>query len=188
MRHKYDTRGIVLARTPLGEANSLITLLTPTVGLVRARAQGIRKPGAKLAHGLTTLSESDVTLVQGKEGWRVVGAVLREQWAKVLTHEGRERVARVSGLLLRLVVDEMREERLFEEMGEFLTALRDRPSELHEAIELLVVLRLLALLGLDAGEDAMTLRGYDAPLLQQVLEARTSYIQRINQDISASGL
>ncbi len=187
MRHKYDTRGIVLARTSLGEANSLVTLLTPTVGLVRARAQGIRKPGAKLAHGLTTLSESEVMLVQGKEGWRVVGAVLEEQWAKVLPHPGRERVARVTGLLLRLVADEARDERVFEVVRGFLAALRDRPVELHEAIELLAVLRLLGLLGLDAG-DAVNPNGYEESFLQQVLKERAAYIQRINQGISASEL
>ncbi len=188
MRHKYDTRGIVLARTSLGEANLLITLLTPTIGLVRARAQGIRKPGAKLASGLATLSESEVMLVQGNEGWRVVGAVLGERWAKELPHHGRERAARVAGLLLRLVVDEMRDERLFDEVKEFLTALRDRPAALHEAVELLAVLRLLVLLGLDTGDDRVGMGGYDESLLKHVLEARVAYIQRINQGIGASGL
>lgn len=188
MRHKYDTRGVVLSRTPLGEANSLVTLLTPTVGLVRARAQGIRKPGAKLAAGLATLSESEVMLVQGKEGWRVVGAVLDEPWAKALPHGGRERAARVSGLLLRLVADESRDERVFAAFRGFLAALRDRPAELHEAIELLMVLRLLGLLGLDAGEARVGPDEYDEAFLRQVVEDRTSYIRRINQGISASEL
>ena len=38
MRHKYVTRAIVLARAPLAESASLITLLTEEFGLVRARA------------------------------------------------------------------------------------------------------------------------------------------------------
>jgi len=49
MRHKYETRGIVLSRSPLGEANAFVTLLTPELGLVRARAQGVRRSGAKLS-------------------------------------------------------------------------------------------------------------------------------------------
>jgi len=39
MRHKYETCGIVLARAPAGEANALITFITPSLGLIRARAQ-----------------------------------------------------------------------------------------------------------------------------------------------------
>ena len=84
MRHKYDTRGIVLSRLPLGEANAFITLLTPELGLVRVRAQGIRMPGAKLASALATFAESSLVLVRGREGWRLAGAVLEENWFKRL--------------------------------------------------------------------------------------------------------
>ena len=80
MRIKYQTRGIVISRVHTGEANTTIALLTEQVGLVYARAQSLRKPGAKLAHALTTLAESEVVLVRGKEEWRVAGAVLEENW------------------------------------------------------------------------------------------------------------
>mgnify|MGYP001567250827 CR=1 FL=1 len=76
MRYKYETRGIVLSRAPSGEANAFITLITPELGLVRARAQGVRKPGAKLAAALATFAESSLVLVRGKEDWRIAGAVL----------------------------------------------------------------------------------------------------------------
>jgi recombinational DNA repair protein (RecF pathway) len=64
MRHKYSTTAIVLSRTPLAEASALVTLLTADVGLIRARAQGVRKPGAKMASALQTLIESDVMLLR----------------------------------------------------------------------------------------------------------------------------
>src|SRR3989338_714111 len=78
MRHKYETRGIVLSRSPVGEAIPFVTLLTPELGLVRALAQSIRKPNAKLASALTTFAESSVVLVRGRDGWRLSGAVLEE--------------------------------------------------------------------------------------------------------------
>src|SRR3989344_4896688 len=114
MRHKYETRCIVLSRSPLGEANSFVTLLTSDLGLVRARAQGLRKSGAKLASALTTFAENDVVLVHGKESWRVAGAVLEENWfARFGSAESRERAGRVCSLILRLVAGGAHDPELF---------------------------------------------------------------------------
>lgn len=55
----------MLARHPIKESALLLTLLTEELGLVWARAEGLRKPGAKLAHALQTLSGAEVTLVRG---------------------------------------------------------------------------------------------------------------------------
>lgn len=189
MRHRYDTRGIVLARTPLGEANALVVLLTPELGLVRARAQSVRTSGAKLATGLTTLTESSVILVRGKEGWRLAGAVPEEQWfSKLPHHSSRERVSRVSGLLLRLVAGEVAESELFPIMRDYLEALATLPEENHEAAEVLVVLRILAALGLDTGEAPGETLTFTPEQLSQIATNRMAYITRINTGIAASGL
>lgn len=153
MRHKYESLAIVLTRSPLGEANTLVTLLTPGLGLVRARAQGLRKPGAKLAAALATFAESELVLVRGKEGWRVAGAVLAEnRFQQLPSRDVRVRAARVCGLLLRLVAGETHDAELYDVVQGFFDALSTTPADLHEAAELLVVLRVLAILGLDAGE------------------------------------
>lgn len=179
----------MLARSPLGEANALVTLLTPELGLVRARAQSVRTSGAKLAAALTTLTESSVILVRGKEGWRLAGAVPEEQWFTRLPHAAsRERVSRVSGLLLRLVAGEAAESELFPLMKEYLEALATLPEEMHEASEMLVVLRLLEALGLDTGEPSGVPATFAPAFLIQIAEDRTAYIARINTGISASGL
>ena len=189
MRHRYDTRGIVLARSPLGEANALVTLLTPELGLVRARAQSVRTSGAKLAAALTTLTESSVILVRGKEGWRLAGAVPEEQWfTRLSLAAARERVSRVSGLLLRLVAGEAPDSELFPLMKEYLEALATLPEEMHEASEVLVVLRLLEALGLDTGESSDVPATFAPAFLTHIAKDRAAYIARINTGIAASGL
>lgn len=189
MRHKYETRGIVLSRTPLGEANVLITLLTPELGLVRARAQGLRKSGAKLSAALTTFAESDVVLVRGKESWRVAGAVLIENWFMRLGRaEARTRAARVCGLLLRLIAGEMHDPGPLPILRGFFNALTTLSEETHEAVEILAVLRILATLGLDEGEIPGKASTFTQPLLAEVLKNRTKYISRINHGLNASGL
>ena len=189
MRHKYETRGIVLARANVGEATTLVTLLTPDLGLVQARAQSLRKPGAKLAVALTTLAESDLVLVRGKEGWRVTGAVLEENWfIRLPSVAAQNMVARVSGLLLRLVAGEAQDIELFPLLKGFLEALTTLQENLQEAAEILVVLRILAALGLDAGEIPGAASEFTPASLTSILENRVAYVARINNGIAASGL
>jgi len=189
MRIKYQTRGIVISRVHTGEANTTIALLTEQVGLVYARAQSLRKPGAKLAHALTTLAESEVVLVRGKEEWRVAGAVLEENWFQRLERpDTRAAAARVSGLLLRLVAGEARDTALFPLMSGFLESLITLPPDAHEAAEILVVLRMLAALGLDSGDIPGEVSDFTPVVLSEVLFNRARYVARINTGIAASGL
>ncbi len=189
MRHKYETRGIVLSRAPLGETNAFITLLTPELGLVRVRAQNVRTSGAKLAAALATLAESSFVLVRGREGWRLAGAVLEENWFKRLAPAAsRERAARVSGLLLRLVAGETRDPGLFVVMSGFFKALSEASENEQDAAEVLAALRILAALGLDEGEVPGDASAFTSPLLAAVAKNRSTYIARINRGITASGL
>jgi len=189
MRHKYETRAIVLSRSPVGEASTFITLLTPDLGLVRTLSQGVRRSGAKLAHALTTFAESDVVLVRGKDGWRLAGAMLAENWfARLGSAEPRERAGRVTSLVLRLVAGEEHEQELFPVIRGFFEALATLPADAHEAVEILAALRILAVLGLDAGEIPSDKSAFAPELLADILKKRTSYIARINNGIEASGL
>jgi recombinational DNA repair protein (RecF pathway) len=193
MRHKYETRGLVLARAPVGEAHALLAVLTPDVGLVWARATGLRHAKSKLAHALVTFAESDVTLVRGREGWRVTGAVLRENWFVCLPSiEARSRAARITGLLLRLSPAEQPEHAPFALVTAFLAALCEEEATFHESAELAAAATLLAALGFDTepAVDSGTPGGqlFSREHLAQVEHARDHYIARINRGIAASGL
>ena len=189
MRHKYETRGIVLSRTPVGEASSFITLITPELGLVRVLAQSVRKPGAKLAAALATFVESSVVLVHGRDGWRLAGAVFEESWfARLRDADAHKRAGRVSGLLLRLVAGEAQDTALFPIVKGFLEALAELPPENHEDIEILAALRILSALGLDTGEPSDDTSAFTPDVLATIAKDRTGYVSRINRGIEASGL
>ncbi len=183
MRHKYTTTALVLARTPLKESAALVTLLTEEFGLVRARAEGLRKPGAKLAHALQTLDRCEVTLVRGKEGWRLSGAILEDSWFKRLTRAERLRAGRVAGLLLRMVHGEANDPSLFVLYTEFLEALPGLSEEAQDAAEIMTALRILSVLGLDIG--VLPQVGSYEPLLP---DQRRMLVMRVNRGIAASGL
>ena len=194
MRHKYATPSIVLSRTPLSEASALITLLTSEVGLIRARAQGIRKPGAKMASALQTLVESDVMLLRGKEGWRLAGALHSTDWFGKLSRPARLRAGRIASLLLRLVHGEISDTTpvLYTIFLQFLTTLSELSESdevLADAAECLAALRILHALGVDAGEVPGGLAGdFTLDTLEGITNDRADVILRINRGIVASGL
>src|SRR5438105_13293621 len=63
---QFSTTGIVLARTDYGEADRILTFLTPDHGKVKAIAKGVRKIKSKLAGGIELFSVSDISLVIGR--------------------------------------------------------------------------------------------------------------------------
>ena len=70
----YTTRAIVLSSKMYAEADVIYTLLTERLGIIQARATGVRKPHSKMSAHLQKLAEIKVTLVRGKYQWRLTGA------------------------------------------------------------------------------------------------------------------
>lgn len=60
------TTGIILGRTDYGEADRILTLLTPDQGKLRLMAKGVRRVKSKLAGGIELFSISTITFVKGR--------------------------------------------------------------------------------------------------------------------------
>lgn len=188
MRHKYRTEAFVLSRQPIREHDASIVLATVDFGIIRARAMGVRKPDSKMAIGLQTFTQSEVTLIRSKEGWRLTGALPLRNWAGELAFESRSRAARVCELMQRLSHGEEAEPRLYEEALAFAEALLSLDGEIQDSAECLAALRILHILGHDAGELPGGLRDYGNEALGIVTGNRKSYVARVNNGIAASGL
>jgi DNA repair protein RecO len=64
--NQVQTTGIVLSRIDYGEADRIVTVLTPDQGKLSLMARGVRKPKSKLAGGIELFSISDISFIQGK--------------------------------------------------------------------------------------------------------------------------
>jgi DNA repair protein RecO (recombination protein O) len=62
----YKTRAIVLAHFDLGEADRIVTLLTPEDGKIRAVAKGVRRPRSRIGGSVEPFAELDVVLARGR--------------------------------------------------------------------------------------------------------------------------
>jgi DNA repair protein RecO (recombination protein O) len=62
----YQTEAIVIKKTKLGEADSILTLYTPHLGKIQGFAKSLRKPKSKLAGHLELITHSLVSLARGR--------------------------------------------------------------------------------------------------------------------------
>ena len=63
---RYVTDAIVLSRFDLGEADRVLTLITPGHGKLKAIAKGIRRPTSRLGGSLEPFAELNVALARGR--------------------------------------------------------------------------------------------------------------------------
>ena len=63
---RYTTEAIVLSRFDLGEADRVLTLITPGIGKLKAIAKGIRRPTSRLGGSLEPFAELTVALARGR--------------------------------------------------------------------------------------------------------------------------
>ncbi len=79
------TQGIVLSRTDYGEADRIVTLLTPDQGKLSLLAKGVRRIKSKLAGGIELFSVSSITFVRGRgEVGTLVSSRLEKHFAHIV--------------------------------------------------------------------------------------------------------
>lgn len=66
MERTYQTEAIIIKKTRLGEADHILTMLTPDLGKIQAVAKGVRKPKSKMAGHLELLTHSQLSLAKGR--------------------------------------------------------------------------------------------------------------------------
>ncbi len=70
----YQTEAIVIKKTRLGEADSILTLYTPHLGKIQGFAKSLRKPKSKMAGHLELLTHSQVSFARGKNIDTITGS------------------------------------------------------------------------------------------------------------------
>lgn len=196
----HSTDCFVLKSTPIGEANKQLDLLTRDLGLIRATAQGLRYLKSKLRYSLTDYSSVHISLVRGKEFWRVISATKKaDPYSDIISQEARESLFRIFALLRRLLQGEQPHPELFEIVEKSYDVLKEistqNPTDITpriSTVEELTVLRILFLLGYVKDDPALRSfvesQEYNSDLLKQSSDARKTMVQEINRALKASHL
>ena len=194
MHHIYHTQAFVLESRQNGEDSKIITLYTKELGLVRAKAQGIRKLSSKLRFTLQNFSHAKVDLVRGKEIWRITTASPIDSNTDILCFPEREKVmAHIMSLVARLVAGEECNEEIFFIIKNLCKVLRTTVSldpAYCNQIELFYVAKILMSLGYLSREahSIISPENEDIPAELGDKSYRSRLIQEINEAISLSQL
>ena len=130
MARSYETEAVVLRSFRFGEADRVLHLYTRERGRVGAVAKGVRKTKSRFGARLEPLSHAELLLHQGSgELHTVTGASLVDSHRATREDPYRLSVALVGAeAMLRLFVEEERNERAFEALTRFLVTVDALPA------------------------------------------------------------
>jgi len=194
--HIHHTNGIILHSFNIGESNKVIEVLTERLGLIRANVRSVRSEKSKLRYSLENLSEATLSLVRGREVWRVTGALPRQNFYHSLKgdFEKLALLLRIVTLVRRLVQGEEKNEYLYLVIRELCVALggEEHTEEELEGVECVAALRILHSLGYLKHEsvfggffdDTM----FSREVAQDAYKKKKKAIIEINNSLAASHL
>jgi DNA repair protein RecO (recombination protein O) len=142
---QLTTKGIILTRTDFGEADRIITVLTPDYGKLRLMARGVRRVKSKLAGGIELFSVSDITFIRGRgEIGTLISARLRAHYGRIVTQIARVQLGYELIKLLNRITEDETEPDYFALLEQLFATLDDTdiPPELIECWFYAQILRL----------------------------------------------
>ena len=184
MHHVYTTPAFVIHSAPQGEAGKFLLLFTKDFGMIGATAQGVRLVQSKLRYHLQDFSFSNVSVVRGKEVWRITGAYELDHKKETEVH------LKVLKLLKRLLHGEEKNEKLFEIIESLYRT--DIEKEKNEIVECLTVLRILNSLGYISETDEIKIylagTSLDHELLESAAKIKVNLVKSINAALAETQL
>jgi DNA repair protein RecO (recombination protein O) len=123
---QFVTLAIILRRTDYGEADRILTLLTPGYGKLSLLAKGVRRIKSKLAGGIELFSVSEITFIRGRgEVGTLVSTRLIKHYAKIVGDLDRTMLG--YGLIKQMhkATEDEPEEEYFDLLREAFEALND---------------------------------------------------------------
>lgn len=188
----YDTDGVVIDSWPYKESSRRLLVYTRDIGRILVQAQSVRSVDSKLQSAAQRFAESNIELVFGAAGWRLVGAHPHRNFY-FTAQEGRPAIRRTAGLITRLVPDQRPDKTLYQSITAGLQALAAAGSEVG-VIEKLFVFRLMAQLGYAPDPSAQRLNTFlQAPIYDQqtvaaFAEHKQTAVTQINQGLQNTQL
>lgn len=185
MHHIYTTPAFIISSTPHGEAGKFLLIFTEDFGMIGALAQGIRLNQSKLRYHIQDFDYTNISIVRGKEVWRLTGA-----------HEIENKIKpnvlhiRILKLLKRLLHGEEKNEKLFEIIKLLYKA--DIKEKDYDSVECLMVLRILNTLGYIRNTDKLNIflenNLIDDDMIKYMKENKVKVVKVINSALKESQL
>ncbi len=146
MNH-IKTVGIVLSRTEYGEADRILTFLTPDNGKLRAIAKGVRKPKSKLAGGIELFGINELSFIRGKsELYTLTSSRLIKHYGNIVSDINRTMLGYDMLKILNRALEDVGGREYYDLLASSLEILNEGKADIHLAEESFLM-RLMRLLG-----------------------------------------
>ncbi len=123
----YETEGIVLSQTALGEYDKIIAVLSRREGIVRAVVKGVRKPASRLSPVTQPFCEANFQFYKGKSLDRVTQVSLKTSHPNIIADYHKTIYASyLAELTLELLPDREPQEEQYDLWVRALTCLEER--------------------------------------------------------------
>ena len=184
MHHIYRTKAFVINSFETKEADKDLILLTNDFGLIKVKAQGIRKGTSKLKYALQDFSLAEVALVRGKNGYRLTNAKASTNFFyEIKNSETVKIISRVFSLVYKLVHGEDDTSILFSVLDKFVLLAGNEKVD-HKKLEIIAVSNILFALGYFEKEHPLEIN-----YINSFSESQSAnLVKEINSSIKATQL
>ena len=149
----YITEAIVCSAQSAKTSDRSFLLFTRDAGMIFASAKSVREERSKQRYALQECSHARVTLVRGKNGWKVTGAEpIADLYAKAATRDARAFLRNTIMLLRRVIHGESPHPDIFDDVRAACSIMNDADPA---ALETVLTLRVLHVLGYIAPEPLL---------------------------------
>ena len=191
--HIYTTDGIILKRTTFGEANILLYILTSDLGLIIASARSARLSSSKLRSALQEYTLISVSVVKGKNGWKITNVVEKESLFFDYPTYSHKVLSQIAFILLKMIPGESPHKEIFQTIKSSFEFLKLLPEKDISTFEIIVVLRILNQLGYVENDREVDLflkdkEKWDNLILEKASQNRKIIISTINKALKESHL
>jgi len=130
--NRVNTQAIVLSRTDYGEADRILTFLTPDQGKVSAIAKGVRKQKSKLAGGIELFSVSEISYIVGRRDIStLISSRLIKHYGNIVKDLDRTNAAYEATKTINKATEDNPEQAYFDLLTTALESLDDSSIELE---------------------------------------------------------
>ena len=202
MYNIYNTEGIILGSGDIGEANKFITIFSEQYGLISATAQSVRLIKSKLKHGLQKFMVANISLVRGKEVWRITNVEYKQNLYYEFRGDKDKLKTLISILVLikKLLAGEKYNERLYKIIRRSISFLKKNELSKEEIsdFENIVCIRVLHNLGYfdenkkvkgeEVYREIIATSSWNKQFLKEIRDFNGEIIKDINEALSATHL
>lgn len=129
MNNNLRTKAIVLRRINYGEADRILTILTPENGILSVIARGVRREKSRLSGGIELFAICDLSLAKGRQNsgemWTLTGAKIEQNFYSIIEDFAKMEFGYEAIKSVAKVAEDVDEPEYFELLKNVFSALND---------------------------------------------------------------